>query len=398
MKVKFRPSAIAGRPGSIVYLITHRRIVRQITTDYKIYSNEWDAKHSVIVPVPDNAIRMKVLQSINQKLHWDLERLRRVILCFEHRLKDYSSDEVIGEFQRLTKESSLFCYMGNVIVRLQRLNRIGTANNYRAALGGFRRFRNNEDVMLETIDHILIEEYQSYMKQQGLALNSISFYMRILRAVYNRAVGEGLVQDRKPFRTVFTGMEKTVKRAISVKDTRRIKELELSVRPSLEFARDVFMFLFYCRGMSFIDAAFLKKTDIRDGILSYRRHKTSQLLRVKVVSQISELIGKYSEEKSPYLLPIITFSGNNERKQYEAALRRVNNALKIIARMAKLRIPLTTYVTRHTWATIAKSKNISVNIISDALGHDSISTTQVYLASIDATAIDKANDLIIKDL
>lgn len=307
MKVKFRPSAIAGRPGSIVYLITHRRIVRQITTDYKIYSNEWDAKHSVIVPVPDNAIRMKVLQSINQKLHWDLERLRRVILCFEHRLKDYSSDEVIGEFQRLTKESSLFCYMGNVIVRLQRLNRIGTANNYRAALGGFRRFRNNEDVMLETIDHILIEEYQSYMKQQGLALNSISFYMRILRAVYNRAVGEGLVQDRKPFRTVFTGMEKTVKRAISVKDIRRIKELELSVRPSLEFARDVFMFLFYCRGMSFIDAAFLKKTDIRDGILSYRRHKTSQLLRVKVVSQISELIGKYSEEKSPYLLPIITF-------------------------------------------------------------------------------------------
>ena len=398
MKVKFRPSAIAGRPGSIVYLITHRRIVRQITTDYKIYSNEWDAKHSVIVPVPDNAIRMKVLQSINQKLHWDLERLRRVILCFEHRLKDYSSDEVIGEFQRLTKESSLFCYMGNVIVRLQRLNRIGTANNYRAALGGFRRFRNNEDVMLETIDHILIEEYQSYMKQQGLALNSISFYMRILRAVYNRAVGEGLVQDRKPFRTVFTGMEKTVKRAISGKDIRRIKELELSVRPSLEFARDVFMFLFYCRGMSFIDAAFLKKTDIRDGILSYRRHKTSQLLRVKVVSQISELIGKYSEEKSPYLLPIITFSGNNERKQYEAALRRVNNALKIIARMAKLRIPLTTYVTRHTWATIAKSKNISVNIISDALGHDSISTTQVYLASIDATAIDKANDLIIKDL
>lgn len=398
MKVKFRPSAIAGRPGSIVYLITHRRIVRQITTDYKIYSNEWDAKHSVIVPVPDNAIRMKVLQSINQKLHWDLERLRRVILCFEHRLKDYSSDEVIGEFQRLTKESSLFCYMGNVIVRLQRLNRIGTANNYRAALGGFRRFRNNEDVMLETIDHILIEEYQSYMKQQGLALNSISFYMRILRAVYNRAVGEGLVQDRKPFRTVFTGMEKTVKRAISVKDIRRIKELELSVRPSLEFARDVFMFLFYCRGMSFIDAAFLKKTDIRDGILSYRRHKTSQLLRVKVVSQISELIGKYSEEKSPYLLPIITFSGNNERKQYEAVLRRVNNALKIIARMAKLRIPLTTYVTRHTWATIAKSKNISVNIISDALGHDSISTTQVYLASIDATAIDKANDLIIKDL
>ena len=395
IKVKFRPSTAAGRPGCIVYLVTHRRVVRQITTGYEIYPDEWDAKRSVMA---DNAIRTKVIQSIRRKLHWDLERLRRIISNFESKMEEYSADEIVDEYWRVTKGNSLCCYMENAILRLLRLNHIGTANNYRAALGSFRRFSNGEDVMLETIDHVLMEDYQSYLKQKELTPNSISFYMRILRAVYNRAVEEGLTQDRKPFCNVFTGMEKTIKRAISISDVKRIKSLELSSRPNLEFARDVFLFLFYCRGMSFIDAVFLKKTDVRNGVLSYRRHKTGQLLHIKVVNQINELIERYTDKESPYILPIITVSGKDERTQYESALRRINNALKTIASMVDLQIPLTTYVSRHAWATIAKSKNISVNVISDALGHDSISTTQIYLASIDTSTIDRANELVISDL
>lgn len=389
---------VAGHPGSIVYLVTHRRVVRQITTGYKVYPYEWDTKRSVM-PLPlGNAMRMKVVQSINWKMHWDLERLRRVISHFESRMGEYSSDEIVNEYWRVTKGNSLFYYMESVILRLLRLNHTGTANNYRAALGSFRRFSNGEDVMLEAIGHVLMEDYQSYLKHLGLAPNSTSFYMRILRAVYNRAVEEELTQDRKPFRNVFTGMEKTVKRAISLSDVKRIKCLELSSRPNLEFARDIFLFLFYCRGMSFIDAAFLKKKDVQNGVLSYRRHKTGQLLHIKVVNQISELIERYADKESPYLLPIIAVPGKDGRTQYESALRRINNALKSIARMVKLQIPLTTYVSRHAWATVAKHKNISVNVISDALGHDSISTTQIYLASIDTSIIDKANELILKDL
>lgn len=396
IKVKFRPSTVAGRPGGIVYLVTHRRVVRQITTGYKIYPDEWDTKSSDLIP--ENAMRAKAIQAIRGKLRWDLERLRRIISHFESGMKEYSSDEIIDEYRRVTKEGSLFYYMESAILRLLKLNHIGTANNYRAALGSFRRFSNDEDVMLEAIDHVLMEDYQSYLKRQELMPNSISFYMRILRAVYNRAVEEELTQDRKPFRNVFTGMEKTVKRAISLSDVKRIKSLELSSKPHLEFARDIFLFLFYCRGMSFIDAAFLKKTDVQNGVLSYRRHKTGQLLYIKVVDQISDLIERYTDKGSPYLFPIITVRGKDERTQYESALRRINNALKIVAMMANLQIPLTTYVTRHAWATVAKSKNIPVNVISDALGHGSILTTQIYLASIDTSTIDRANELVISDL
>ena len=376
VKVKFRPSTVADRPGSIIIIVTNHRVVRQITTGYKVFPCEWDEKQSQLVSTVENG-RMAAIKSITQRLCWDVERLHGIMERLDSRQRGYSTDDVVSEFQRTGKENTFFIFMENVIVRLSQLGHTGTANNYRAALGSFKRFRAHEDIPIGAIDHVIMEDYQAYLNAAGLAPNSTSFYMRILRAVYNRAVEQEPAIDRKPFRTVFTGTEKTRKRAISIGDIRRIKDLDLSRRPNLEFARDVFLFLFLCRGMSFIDAAFLRKSDIQNGVLTYRRHKTGQQLQVKIIRQIP---------------------GKDERKQYESALRRVNKSLKTIAEMAELPVTLTTYVTRHTWATIAKSKNVPVNVISDALGHDSVTTTQIYLASIDSSIIDNANELVVSEL
>lgn len=397
VKVKFRPSTVKDRPGTIIYVVTHHRTVRQITTGYKVFPHEWDEKHSKPISA-DNNSRTDIISLITRKLHSDVERLSAIIERFENQCRNYSSDDVVEEFRRTGKENTFFNFMESVIERLLQLNHSGTAKNYSAALGSFKRFRDNEDIPMEAIDHMLIEDYQAYLTSMGVVPNSISFYMRILRAVYNRAVEQELIGDRKPFRTVFTGTEKTLKRAISIGDIKRIRDLDLSLKPGLEFARDLFLFLFFCRGMSFIDAAFLKKTDIPNGVLTYRRHKTGQLLHIKVIRQIEEIIDRHPNKESPYLLPVITRPGNDERRQYETALRRVNKSLKTIAGMIRLPVTLTTYVSRHAWATIAKSKNVPVNVISDALGHDSITTTQIYLASIDASTVDQANELIIKDL
>lgn len=397
VKVKFCPSSIDGRPGTIVYFVTHCRIVRQITTGYKVFPCEWDKTRSRLVGT-QNQSRNATIRSISQRLDKDMERLGGIIGKLDRMQQSYSSDDVVTEFRRAGRENALFVFMESVIERLLKLNHAGTAKNYCAALGSFKRFRDNVDTPLDAIDHSMMEDYQAYLKSTGLSPNSISFYMRILRAVYSRAVDQELTCDRKPFRSVFTGTEKTLKRAISITDIKRIKGLDLSLKPNLEFARDIFLFLFLCRGMSFIDAAFLKKKDIQNGVLTYRRHKTGQMLHIKMIEPIKELIELYSDKDSPYLLPVITNPDKHERKQYEAALRRINNALKIIAEMIRLPIPLTTYVSRHAWASIAKSKNVPVNVISDALGHDSIATTQIYLVSIDTSVIDHANDLIISDL
>lgn len=388
---------VAGRPGTIVYLITHRRTVRQITTEYKVFSDEWDEKQSRLVIIHKYG-RAEIVRTISRRIHRDIERLNSIIDNLDRKSYEYSSDDIISEFRNTGNVKTLFGFMEDIIGRLYQLEHIGTAKNYHAALGSFKRFRGDEDITLEAIDQIMMEDYQEYLKSTGLSSNSISFYMRILRAVYNRAVEQELTKDCKPFRMVFTGTEKTLKRAISINDIKRIKNLDLSLKPNIEFARDIFLFLFFCRGMSFIDAAFLRKTDVRNGVLTYRRHKTNQVLRIKIINPIKELIDRYSDKSSPYLLPIIDCSAADERKQYETALRRINNTLKIIADMVKLPVTLTTYVSRHSWATIAKSKNVPVNVISDALGHESIATTQIYLASIDASVIDRVNELIIKEL
>ena len=222
--------------------------------------------------------------------------------------------------------------------------------------------------------------------------------MRGLRAIYNRAVEKELTVQRSPFKHVYTGIDKTVKRAVPLKIIRQIRDLDLSLYPVMDYARDVFMFSFYTRGMSFVDMAFLKKKDLQNSILSYRRHKTNQQLFIKWEKPMQELIDKYDTTGSPYLLPIIKSNGKDERRQYKIEAHRINRNLKKIGEQLGLAIPLTTYVARHGWASIAKSKNIPIATISEAMGHDSETTTRIYLASLDTSAVDKANRLILKSL
>lgn len=397
VRVKFRPSTMSDRPGGIVYLVTHKKVVRCISPGIKLYSHEWDEDNAE-PRVNNGGVRADIIRLIYRQLKADVKSISDIIDRFNRIGCDYSSDDVVNEFRSVQGKVSLFRFMEKVIDRLSQLNQFGTADNYRAALRRFRRFRSGSDLSFDNVDATLMEDYQACLKADGLSRNSISFHMRVMRAVYNRAVRQGLTADCHPFLTVFTGMEKTRKRAIPVRDIQRIRNLDLSSDRNLEFARDMFLFLFFCRGMSFVDAAFLKKSDIKDGVLVYNRHKTGRQLHVKVICQIQNLLNRYLTPDSPFVFPIITNPGKNERRQYETTLRRVNNALKTIGEKAGLSARLTTYVSRHSWATIAKAKNVPINIISDALGHESAATTQIYLASIDASVIDLANELVVSDV
>ena len=396
VKVKFRPSTVDGRPGTIVYFVTHRRVVRQIATDFKVFPAEWDKQTSRPVVTSDKR-RAAAIEGIVLSIHRDMERLERIIHELGNGGKSFSADEVVRLFHGEGNEESFFAFMEEVIARLKRLGKERTAENYTTALNSFSRFRNGEDVSLGEMDSDMMAEYEAYLKLRGVTMNSVSFYNRILRAVYNRAVEKELTTQRYPFRHVYTGIDKTVKRAIPLSAIRKIKELDLSSRPSLDFARDMFLFSFYTRGMSFIDMAFLRTKDLRDGILSYRRRKTGQQLFIRWEKSMQEIVDKYPANGNGYLLPVIKACGN-ERLQYGNALRLINNRLKEIAVLAGLHGSLTMYVARHSWASIARNQNIPLSVISAGMGHDSENTTQIYLAALSNEAIDKANGLILKKL
>lgn len=270
-----------------------------------------------------------------------------------------------------------------------------TAEAYKSALNSFNKFVKHKQIPIENIDTILMEDYEEYLKKRSICMNTISFYMRILKAVYQKAVRQGLVSDNKPFRKVYTGVAKTRKRALGIESIRKIKNMK-PLDDQEKSARDMFLFSFYTRGMSFVDMAYLKKSDIKNGILQYTRRKTGQKIVIKWEKVMQDIVDNFKSNNDVYLLPIIHHIGKGERNQYRYYQYLINKKLTAIGERLQLPCELTMYVSRHSWASIAKSNNVPLGIISEAMGHSSEKMTSIYLKSIDRSRIDMANEKIIK--
>lgn len=398
VKVKFRPSTVTSKTGALFFQIIHRRTVRTQKTKYKIFPDEWDSTRAVIVLSPSRPERHALLSQYQQNLKKDLLRLNECIATLNHKQALYSTEYILTLFHKRTRTDTLTAFTCQLICQLKEQGRIRTGETYQSALDSFMLFRRGKEILLDEINQDIMESYEAYLKNRGLSLNTISFYMRILRATYNRAVEKKLTTQRSPFRRVYTGVEKTVKRAVPISVIKQIKESELPSPSSVCYARDMFLFSFYTRGMSFVDMAYLKKSNLQNGILTYRRKKTGQQLSIKWEQCMQNIVDKYPPSPTEYLLPIISSTELCERRQYKNSLTLINRKLKRLSANAQSPHPLSMYVARHSWASIARSKNIPISIISEGMGHDSEATTQIYLASLDTTAIDQANHIILNDL
>ena len=339
-----------------------------------------------------------MLKSIKEKIKLDLERINKIIQNLENSLSFYSSDDIISSFKLYLKEYSLFNFMEMAVRKKKEAGHLRTAETYLSTLLSFKNFRNGIDIHLDSIDSEVVSRYEAFLRSRNVSQNTLSFYMRVLRAVYNRAVDEGAITQKYPFKKTYTGIGKTVKRALPISEIRKIKKLDLSLKPALDYARDMFMLSFYLRGISIIDMAFLEKKDLRRGRLYYKRRKTGQNIEIKWTEEMQNILNKYATNPTRFLIPLITETSDNERRLYRNKAFMINRKLKIIAKTLNISTPLTLYVARHSWASIARSKGIPLSVISEGMGHDSESTTRIYLASLDTTMVDKANNLIIKSL
>lgn len=181
---------------------------------------------------------------------------------------------------RSKSDERLLPFMRNITEELLAEGRERTAETYMSTLRSFKEFMNGKDIAIGNITCDTTKRYEQFLRQKGLSLNTVSFYMRVLRAVYNKAVTKGKAIDIKPFRNVYTGIAKTRKRALTIEALRAMKRLEPK-SDAMAFARDMFMFSLYTRGMSFADMAALRHSNIRNGELVYTRKKTGQRIRVK---------------------------------------------------------------------------------------------------------------------
>lgn len=397
IKLKFRASSISDKEGTLYFQIIHKRVAKQIKTSYHILESEWDKEHNDIIntsQIPGS--RQKILTSIRNKIRWEKNRISNTIIKMENSGLQFTTEDIVRNYyESASNRVSVFEYINKQINRLYASGKERTSEIYRQVLHSFMRFRKNNDLDFDMIDDNLIEQYEGFMRMSNLCRNTTSFYMRTLRSIYNRAVEDGLTEQVEPFRRVYTGVDKTAKRALNIEEIRRIKELDLNGLPTLDFARDVFMFSFYMRGMAFIDIAYLKKKNLANGYIVYNRKKTGQQLVVKWENNMSNILNKYLDDSSEFLMPIIKRQDGTERKQYLNKMLIINRNLKKIAQLARINIPLSLYVARHSWASIAQAKNVPLSAISLGMGHDNEETTRIYLSSIQSNIVDKANSKIL---
>lgn len=390
IKVKLRPSSVEGRPGVIFYQVTHNRKSRHITTRLRINPSLWDADEGKsALGVPDRSI-------IQSRIDSDLLLLRRIISELDNRGTDYKVEDIINRYKAPQSHIIMLDYMQTQIERLKAANRLGTAKNYEKTMHSLKAFLGNVRLPLSALTEQVISDYNAFLVQRGLVRNSVSFYMRVLRAVYNKAVRQKLIEQQHPFTDVYTGIDRTRKRAVSESIIAQLHRLELEEGSPLALCRDMFIFSYCTRGMAFVDIAYLRKENLQNGMICYARRKTGQLLSVRIEPGIQRIIDRYASRERPYLFPLLSSTDAvMAYGEYQVALNTYNRFLGRLSKMLGSGVKLTSYTSRHSWATAARNHNVPISVISQGMGHTSEQTTQIYLAMLENSVIDDANHGII---
>lgn len=384
----------------LVFQIIHNRRKKIVYTGFHMMKNEFDPEKGKINT--DRRMNVKVNREI-RRMHRLLNDRIRELETFN---EEYSVYDITSDIrQKPVKSFYLLKYINTQIKWKKEIGKEGIGAAYYSTRQSLSKYLGDRDIRMSQVNPQFVAHYIGFLKHEGVGENTVSFYIRNFRTCYNLAVKEGMVsRGAYPFDNIRTKPCRTVKRALSREDMSRLLNLPLSGNSVLQFARDLFLFSFYTQGMSFVDIAFLKQKHIRGELICYSRHKSKQLINIGITPQIQELLNRYglnreTSGKESYIFPIINSDDTSknqtsEYRQYRTALARINRALKKIAGDLDICIPLTTYVARHTWATLARDNGVPISTISAGLGHTTEGMTNIYLKELDINYLKQVNRMM----
>ncbi len=396
VKLKFRPSTVEGKTGSLyVQFIKDRKTRLVVFKECKIYPHEWDEERESFRVNTGSPERKAYMEKLYERMKRGKEQLLDVIGKLESRFEDYTVDDVIREYEQYRSRNNLAAYAEQLASRVEE-HKPRTARTYRSVIKKVDEFYGHE-IRMDKIDSAFVKQFEADILAQGRKKNTSSYYLRSLRAILNHAVEDKVIEFSRErlFAGVFTGNEKTEKRAVKqeVIETMETIDFQATGNKRLELACRAFLLSYYLRGISFIDLAYLKKENIRDGCIFYTRRKTGQKFEIEITPEIQDILDYYRVEDNDYLLPFLR--RGDSHSDYANALRRENGCLKELSVLIGLDKPLTTYVARHSWASNAYAMGVSIDLISQGLGHENIRTTMIYLKSFDYSHLHEANRKVI---
>lgn len=311
--------------------------------------------------------------------------------------------------ERKNAKDDLRLYIPEVIGMLKREGKFPAMHVYACTLRSYEKFCAEERhpknttaslSMQEIFTPERLKEYEDWLTGQQSSPNTISTYMRTLQAVYNRWMSPG-IEGYNPvlFKDIYTKVESRTKRALTAEQMEQLRNTDFSVLTlRQQQVLTYFLLMFMLRGMPFIDLAHLRKSDLRNRRITYRRHKTGKLMVVDVPSDAMRLLQKYRDKTdSEYLFPLLHggLFMEEHHHRYQETLRHFNRELARLMKQLLPGVSVSSYTARHTWATLAYHSGVPVGLISQSLGHSSIRVTMTYLKPFDAEVIDRINRQVI---
>jgi len=337
---------------------------------------------------------------INQRVKQAVLGLEKTKLNLEISDELLSSEKIRGGIVKSLPKLNFVQFGEKIVTEMRAVNRIGNALAYEGSLNALKEYSGKSVLQFTEVNYELLVSIENKMAVEGLKKNSIASYNRSWRAIFNRAINENLIDPKYyPYRKYKIKGEKTAKRNISKEDIVAIAKLTLEQSSQEWHARNYFMLSFNLRGISFADMASIKPSDISKGRLTYKRKKTHKHYNIKLTEKAKEILSYYQQPDRIYILPVlsndIASNPDRQRKTIIQAIKVCNKYLKSIGETAKIQKILTTYVSRFSWANIAKSLGYSKDLIAEALGHEfGNPVTGIYLDTFDQEVIDEMNERV----
>ena len=333
------------------------------------------------------------VRRINHRCESISKLLVKSISIMEKKSREYEIEDVFRTYGVLTREAGFYSYFSRKILELRQSGHEGTARAYASSLRSMQRYLGKKDFPFIKLSSRIIADYHGKLLASGICDNTIGFYLHNIKALFRKGCREMGLELPCPFREINIKTEKTLKRSLDAIVIRTLSGMELENNSPLSLARDIFMFSFYTRGMSFVDIALLKKKNVFPAEICYRRHKTDQLMRVGINKEISRILERYKNVPGEYIFPLFP-AERDPYAGYRSAYHRIRYSLGKISRVIGLEFPLRLHAARHSWATIAKVNGASVHVIGECLGHTSEKTTRIYLKELDHSALDAVNNQV----
>jgi len=384
--------------------IFQHRGSKEINLKIKVKESNWDEKAQEVLPSdPNFKLCNATISLFKSKI------TAAILLAVINDQKDFKIAHIIELLKpkqdtSIKAKESVFDYGQKLVVQLQRKGKIGNSIVYSCALNKLKHHCANRHLYFENIDYRFLDEFNTALSSEGTKINTISNYLRTLRAIFNRAIKEKVV-DRKyyPFEEFKIKSEKTINRALSIEEMKKIVAVQFDPNSNMWHYQNLFLLSFCFIGINFADLLTLKLENLIDGRIVFHRKKTGKIYSIRIPDEAMKRLQPYHinkvEGKNDFLLPFVKNTGNPIKLKKDIALviHAVNENLKTICSQLKINKAVSTYYARYSWANISKSLGYSKDLIAEALGHEyGNKVTGIYLDDYEKEIIDDMNEKVIK--